>query len=252
MIILDCEQGTQEWSEARLGIPTASEFSRIVTPTGKLSAARDGYLAELLAEWALGQPVSEFMGTDWTERGHMLEDAAREYYGVIRDVEPRTVGFLYRDDSRTCGASPDSLVGSNGLLETKCPSAPEHLLYLCRDAVPKKYWPQVQGQLWVSGYAWCDFMSYFPELPPVLIRVLPDDRYQDALDQHMPTFIDEMFDGRRRLQAMGIKADVDIMAGAVVPDAQVGVSVSAAGTSPAGQPPTNYNEAAQAAFARER
>ena len=61
----------------------------------------------------------------------------------------------------------------------------------------------MQGQLWVSGYAWCDFMSYFPELPPVLIRVLPDDRYQDALDQHMPTFLDEMFDGRRRLQAYG-------------------------------------------------
>ena len=124
MIILDCEQGTQAWTEARLGIPTASEFSRIVTPTGKLSAARDGYMAELLAEWALGQPVSEFMGTDWTERGHMLEDAAREYYGVIRDVEPRTVGFLYRDESRTCGASPDSLVGSNGLLETQVPIRP--------------------------------------------------------------------------------------------------------------------------------
>ena len=80
----------------------------------------------------------------------------------------------------------------------------KHLLYLCAGCSSlRSTWPQVQGQLWVSGYAWCDFMSYFPELPPVLIRVLPDDRYQDALDQHMPTFLDEMFDGRRRLQAHG-------------------------------------------------
>ena len=90
MIIHPAEQGSAAWSEARLGIPTASEFSRIITPGGKLSKSRDGYLAELLAEWALGEPVSDFMGTDWTERGHILEGEARAAYGVIRDADVTT------------------------------------------------------------------------------------------------------------------------------------------------------------------
>ena len=68
MIVLDHDQGSTEWIEARLGIPTASGFHRIITPTGKLSASRDAYEGELLAEWALGRPVTEFGGNDWTER----------------------------------------------------------------------------------------------------------------------------------------------------------------------------------------
>ena len=69
MIILEVEQGSTAWIQARLGIPTASQASRIVTPTGRLSKSRDGYLAQLLAEWALGETVTDFAGTEWMERG---------------------------------------------------------------------------------------------------------------------------------------------------------------------------------------
>ena len=203
MIVHPCQQGTVEWTEARLGIPTASEFSRIVTATGKLSKQRDGYLAELLAEWCLGEPVTNFMGNEWTERGQVLEPEARKYYAFQRDLDAETVGFIYLDEARMVGCSPDGLVGEDGLLELKCPMAPTHLLWLCRGVLPPAHNAQVQGELWVTGRAWCDFMSYFPGLPPLLVRVEPDSKYQAALDDLMPKFVQEVLAGRERLRELG-------------------------------------------------
>ena len=111
MIVLDCEQGSQAWIDARLGIPTASEFSRIVTPTGRASTAAEGYTAELLAEWALGYPIKEFGGDEWTERGKELEPDARAFYALDTNLDPQTVGFVYRDERKMVGGSPDALVG---------------------------------------------------------------------------------------------------------------------------------------------
>ena len=62
IVIEDVEQGSQSWIELRLGIPTASQFSRIVTPGGKSSSSRDAYMGELLAEWVLGEPYSDWGG----------------------------------------------------------------------------------------------------------------------------------------------------------------------------------------------
>ena len=81
MITLDCIQGSREWVEARLGIPTASQFSRIVTPTGQLSKARDGYLAELLCEWVMGEPVTDFK-SEWMEWGQAIEGEAFDYFAL--------------------------------------------------------------------------------------------------------------------------------------------------------------------------
>ena len=112
MIVHPAEQGTQAWLEARLGIPTASQFSRIVTPGGKLSTARNQYLGELLAEYCLGEPYSDFAGTDATERGRVLEPDARRYYSFHRDAEVESVGFCYTGTRRGWWvASPDGLVG---------------------------------------------------------------------------------------------------------------------------------------------
>ena len=204
MIVLDHDQGSTEWIEARLGIPTASEFSRIITPTGKLSASRDTYEGELLAEWALGRPVTEFGGNDWTERGKALEPDARACYAFHADCEPQTVGFTLRDEDRMCGASPDALVGEHGLLELKCPGAGKHLLYLAREELPRAYAAQVQGQIWITGREWCDFMSYYPGLPALILRIAPDDRFQAALDKFMPEFLEELLAGRERLRSLGV------------------------------------------------
>ena len=155
MTILDCEQGTREWVEARLGIPTASQFSRLLTPKRmQVSASRHRYRAELLAEWITGDPVDEFE-TEWTERGKALEPLARSHYGIVWDVAPKQVGLctraIYREVdvmtavSGTVGASPDALVGDDGLLELKCPGMVNHILSCADGGVPSAYKMQVQG-----------------------------------------------------------------------------------------------------------
>ena len=103
MRVLDVEQGSREWIEARLGIPTASAFKRIVTSTGKLSAQRDAYQAELLSEWVFGEPAKDF-DTAWTERGKVLEPDARRYYSFRTDTEARTVGFIVREGRLKCSS----------------------------------------------------------------------------------------------------------------------------------------------------
>ena len=207
MIVLDCEQGTREWLEARFGRWTASNASRVVTPGGALSKARDEYQAELLAEWVLQEPVKEF-STDWTERGKAIEADAREYYEFQNDAEVRSVGLIYRDESRMTACSPDGLVGDDGGLELKSPMPETHLLYLARGVVPGKYMPQVQGCLWITGRAWWDWMSYCPMFPPLLLRVEPDEKYQAALDKYVPQFIAEMLEARERLSALGVNPEM--------------------------------------------
>ena len=219
MIVLTCEQGSREWDEARLGIPTASQFSRIVTPGGAPSKSAEDYMGELLAEHFLGYPAKAFE-SEWADRGKALEPEARRYYAFHRDVDARTVGFCYRTardvfgpdpnglvtsmtspDESVVGTSPDGLVGDDGLLELKCPMPGRHLVYLARGVLPKAYVMQVQGQLWVTGRAWVDFMSYCPDLPPFIVRVAPDPKMQDALDAAIPAFVDTMLEARARLSA---------------------------------------------------
>ena len=209
MIIHPAEQGSLAWIEARLGRATASAFAKIITPGGKLSKSREGYMATLLAEHFLGEPVDEFHGTEWTERGTVLEPDAFACYAFRNDEEPIKCGFIYRDETELVGCSPDGLVGDDGLLELKCPMAGTHLMYLAQGAVPSAYVPQVQGQLWVTGRAWCDFMSYHPGFPPLVVRMAPDPRLQAAFDAHIPQFCDEMLEARERLLAMGVQRDTE-------------------------------------------
>ena len=182
-----------EWQAARLGIPTASCFKRILTPAGKLSASRDAYMAELLAEYFLGEPIEDF-DSEWVMRGKLLEPQARDYYAFHADAEPKQVGFCYlsradlaveagdlavvdaydrdaaaeasemakRGFEAAVGASPDGLVGDDGALELKCPMAKNHLLYLARGIVPREYTLQVQGLLWVTGRSWCGLHVLLP------------------------------------------------------------------------------------------
>ena len=199
----DVEQGSQAWVELRLGIPTASQFSRIVTPTGKSSSSRDAYMGELLAEWVLREPYSDFAGTAATERGSVLEPDARRYYVFVREAEVKTVGFCFRDSDRLVGCSPDGLVGDDGLLELKVPSAGKHLFWLAQDRLPREHFAQVQGAMWVTGRSWVDFMSFHPQLPPFIIRAVADPLYQMALDKYIPSFIKDLLAARARLKELG-------------------------------------------------
>ena len=190
MIIHDCIQGTTAWLAIRAGIPTASCFDRILTPKGKVSTQAEKYMHRLLAERMMGHPVIEFSGP-WLERGKELESDAAAYYESMREVTCERVGFV-TNDAGTIGASPDRLVGEDGLLELKVPAEHTHVAYMITRAVDAEYYPQVMGQLWVTGRAWLDIMSYHPEMPPAIVRVERDEKYILTLSAAVESFSGEL------------------------------------------------------------
>lgn len=175
--VIECEQGTPEWHKARAGIITASNFDKIISPTGKQSTQVDKYVFELLADCLAGEKASGgFVGNHFTDRGNELEPEAREMYAALKGVEVQQVGFCIADDGYY-GCSPDGLVGDDGLLEIKCPAPHTHAKYLYDNAVDMGYYPQIQGQMLVTGRKWCDFISYHPDMPPFIVRVMRDEVY---------------------------------------------------------------------------
>jgi hypothetical protein len=206
--ILDCEQGTPEWFSSRLAHPTASAFSRILSPTGKRSTQMEAYANELVAEWITGTPGGYEEGGGWQgsshmERGTALEAEARAYYTLERGLDVVQVGHCLTDDG-DAGCSPDGLVGDDGLVELKCPKPGTHIGYLLAGRLPTTYIPQVQGQLWVTGRAWCDFESYAPLLPPLLIRVPRDEEWISTFRDALNDFTALLDEKKARLRELGI------------------------------------------------
>lgn len=204
MIVHRMKQGSQDWLDARLGIPTASHFDEILTPGGKPSRSAEGYLNALVAERLLGVPCSSDADNDWMERGVALEDEARKWYAFHTGADPERVGFVTTDDG-SIGCSPDALVGSDGLLEIKCPSAKVHVSYL-RGNVAESYRPQIQGQLWVAERRWVDVLSYCPGFPPplnaALVRVVRDESYVGSLEPAVRTLARLVGEEHARLAAV--------------------------------------------------
>lgn len=177
MRIIKAEQRSPEWFQARLGVPSASSFGKVITPTGKPSMQVDGYrnklVAEILTGRTDGQEASEAM-----QRGTDMEPEARSYYELIAGPV-QEIGFCIHDDGFGC--SPDGLVGDDGLLEIKCPLSHTQVEYLRDGKIPGIYYPQVQGQLLVMGRKWCDFISYHPDMKPLIVRVERDKKFIDTL-----------------------------------------------------------------------
>lgn len=178
MIILDHEQGSEAWYQARLGIPSASNFAKLVTSTGKPSTSAEGYINQLIAEAVTGERA-DFYTNAHMERGTALEPEARAYYEFMQDAETTEVGFCLHDTVRA-GCSPDALVDAGGL-EIKCPSGAVHVSYLRSGGLPVAYKQQVMGCMWITGAEWWDFLSYHPDMPSLLIRVERDQKYIDLL-----------------------------------------------------------------------
>lgn len=204
MIIHDVEQGSQAWLDLRVGVATASQFDQIITPkTQKPSASMAKYAYKLLAEKALGQSLDD-ASSMWMERGKELEPEARAWYELTQGVDVRQVGFITSDDGLV-GCSPDGLVGEDGGLEIKCPSATVHMGYLL-GGVEDAYKCQVQGGLWVTGRAWWDFLSYCPGLPPVLLRFTRDAGFIASLESAMGEFQALVRRHRATLEALGVES----------------------------------------------
>ncbi len=197
MNTLDVVQGTLEWMTARLGMPTASQYDRLLTPKSrKPSTGRFKYRAELLAEWLLGQPT-DWGSTNWTTRGTEMEAEARRWYEFQGDVEVQQVGFITRDDGKT-GGSPDGLIGDVGILEIKCPAATNHVQYMLGE--DPDYIGQCQGLMYLTDREWVHVLSYNPELPPALNAVFRDDEYIAKLVPVLDEFIEELDKQKEKLE----------------------------------------------------
>lgn len=188
MIIHTCEQGSGDWYDLRTGIPTASEFKRIITPTGK-PAKNDtmrAYAYKLIAEKLLGRSLDSLEGLQWIDHGRENEADAVKNYEFLNNIKTELVGFVTSDDGMI-GASPDRLVGTDGLLEIKCPAPQTQIAYLA-EGFGDDYMPQVQGQIMVCERQWCDRYAYHPELPPVLVHTSRDEGYISLLSAALDAF----------------------------------------------------------------
>ena len=184
--IINCDQNSPEWYEARRGIPTASSFSSILAKgQGKM---RDTYMRKLAGEIISKKPASNYTNRQM-ERGHEMEDEARNYYDLMTNNNPELVGFI-RNGRKGC--SPDSLIGNNGLLEIKTQEA--HLLIqtILKDQVPPEHKAQLQGQLWVSEREWVDLIVYWPGMPPFIKRVTRDVAYIANLKLEVERFLEDL------------------------------------------------------------
>jgi len=206
MIIVDCEQKTDEWYQSRLSIPTASEIDKIITPGLKLSAQATGYMNMLTAEWISGQQEEDRFVSYWMERGTELEPEAREAYEFETGQACEQVGFVYKDEERLVGCSPDGLIlDAHKGAEMKCPKRNNHLAYAVGRECPKKYQPQIQSSMWICDLDEWDFISYHPDFGLFITTVYADPKWQRALDTIMPDFIGEMLIERERDDVISLR-----------------------------------------------
>lgn len=179
MIITDHEQGSPEWFESRLGIPSASSYSKLVTSTGKRASTFDDYCYQLACERITGERTETFK-TPAMERGNELEEEARAAYEFIYEKEVIETGFIL-DNSKLFGCSPDGLININDTyghgLEIKCPMAKTHLKYLDNGKLPTEYKAQVHGCMLVTELPYWDFISYHPQIEMFFIRVERDEEF---------------------------------------------------------------------------
>jgi putative phage-type endonuclease len=188
------EQRSEEWFQARLGKVTASRVADVLAKikSGE-SASRRNYKIQLVSERLTGEKQETYVNQAMQD-GIDREFYAREKY-VQQFGEVEEVGFI-QHPTLEAGASPDGLVGTDGIIEIKCPMGSTHTETLMTQDIPSKYVPQVQFQLLVTGRKWCDFVSYnpmFPEHLQVFVkRIEADPVYQKELESEVKQFLEEV------------------------------------------------------------
>lgn len=202
--IFDCEQNTPEWFRARMGIPTASEFSTVMASgrDGGESKTRKTYMYKLAGEIVTGEPMETYSNVHM-ERGKVMEDEAREFYCFTNDCEAQRTGFVRNG---TKGCSPDSLIGTTGMVEIK--TALPHILIdlLVKDKFPPEHKAQCQGALWVCEREWIDIICYWPGIPKLVKRATRDEVYIANLSGEVDRFNDELAGLVERIRAYGKEA----------------------------------------------
>lgn len=185
------EQRSDEWFAARLGKVTASKVSDVMSK----GAGRETYMIQLIAEFLTNSRGASFTNTAM-EWGTTTEPYARQAYEALNNVWVEEMGFAPHPTIERAGASPDGLVGDDGLIEIKCPNTATHLDTLIDKTVPKKYINQMQFQMACTGRKWCDFVSFDNRLPEDLqifvLRVERDDKHIAEMEIAITKFLAEM------------------------------------------------------------
>lgn len=175
MIVWNLEQKSEAWHEARCGRVTGTRFKNLVS--GESTQTYKDLVTNMACEIITRKQEETYTSADM-ERGIELEPVARGLYSEITGFDVKEIGFISPDENTPyaewVGISPDGVLPDMGLLEIKCPKARTHMEYIEADKLPTEYRYQVQGQLFVTGFEYCDFMSYAEDMKPFIKRVYPD------------------------------------------------------------------------------
>lgn len=179
------DQNTDEWFNLRLGRFTASSFKDLFMK--KTTIGYEKAIYKTVFERLTGEAPENFSSM-YMERGHELEPLAVDAYQEETFNDVVNGGFFSLGE--WIGASPDGLVGENGILEIKSPAYNTMINYLLKNQLPSIYKWQVQGQLYVTDREWCDFMAFHPKLKPLILRINRDEKEIEILKSKLTDAIE--------------------------------------------------------------
>lgn len=183
--IYEMEQGSEAWHDVKCGRISASKFKDMMS--GNSTAGYKGLLHNTAGQ-IISREVEETYSNANMERGILMEPEAKLFYEEIMQVDVFEAGFVTNEDfyPEYVGVSPDGMIKEdNGLIEIKCPLLKTHVGYILADRLPNEYKWQVQGQMLIADAEYCDFMSYYPNMPPFIKRIFPDKEMHEELIQRM-------------------------------------------------------------------
>ena len=189
MIINYCEQQSEAWYQARLGRITGTRFKNLMSKES--TASYQDLITDLACEIITGKAEDTYIN-DLMQHGIDTEPVARKEYEAIFGIEVKQAGFIIPDEDHPyydwIGISPDGIV-DEGMIEIKCPKMSTHLEYIESGSLPSEYRYQVQGQLFVTGFKYCDFMSFVEGMKPFIMRVYPDTELFKEFDLKLSILI---------------------------------------------------------------
>ena len=196
MRIVECEQGTPEWAIARAGRVTASRICDVMAKIKSGEAAsRRNYRAEIIAEILTGMPAEQYVSAEM-QRGTEQEPFARAAYEVRKDVMVDQLGFILHPTIERSGGSPDGLVGTDGMVEIKCPNTATHIGYILSGTIPSEYQLQMQWNMACAERSWSDFVSYDSRLPDeyqlFIVRMERDEKRIAEIGGEVESFLAEV------------------------------------------------------------
>lgn len=194
IILNDLVQGSETWFAEKLGKPSASNASKIITNSGESSKQRTAYLHELCAERVTGKREDAYYKNSVMEMGNNREDESRKLYEIINGVTVSQVGVIYKDEMKKFLCSPDGIVDGKYGLELKNVLGKTQVGRLLDGTLPSEYFSQIQFSLYVTGFPFWDFMSYSPAMKPLVVRCLPDGDFQKKLFAELDKFCIELND----------------------------------------------------------